>query len=315
MIKNLTLVVTAFLVCGCSALKQAPLVYTSKQMVGIDISAPTTESAGITASVGFKNVDAAYVPVAVSNSSDNIIADSKLIEIKDVYATYGRGDQRESGSNGTDKQQAENVKNLDETLKKKNTEESNLENANALLSLVNEAESALTTLDTLFKEYDETDAVQQDTKKTSISTINKVYARHSDTEFSDITVTNIPSIKKRLKEKYRADAEKAVKEAKEEVERASLAFNQAKEQLAKSLFESQRDAMSVFGSFDSSSSGSTNNVSVGFGKVFSTGVAAQNISKSLAVATIRASCIKVLQDVTDATLRVALMKECTSSSN
>jgi hypothetical protein len=47
---------------GCTALEQAPLVYTSKQIVGIDVSAPTTESTGVTVSVGYKNVDAAYVP-------------------------------------------------------------------------------------------------------------------------------------------------------------------------------------------------------------------------------------------------------------
>lgn len=315
MMKNLTLVVTAALMCGCSALKQAPLVYTSKQVLGIDISAPTTESAGITASVGFKNVDAAYVPVAVSNSNDSMNGDSKLTEIKDIYATYGRGDQHESGSDGTDKQQAENVKNLDEALKKKNTEESNLANANALLSLINDAESALTSLESLFEEYDAANADHQTAKNAAISTINKVYARHNDTEFSDIAKASIPSVRKRLKEKYRADAEKAVEDTKEEFESASLTFNQAKAQLAKSLFESQRDAMSVFGSFDSSSSGSTNEVSIGFGKVFSTGVAAQNISKSLEIATLRASCIKVLQNVSDATLRVTLMKECTSPNN
>ncbi len=57
----------ACLLAGCAGtIPQAPLVYVSKQSVGIDISTGMVESGGIAAHVGFRNLDAAYVPVAVT---------------------------------------------------------------------------------------------------------------------------------------------------------------------------------------------------------------------------------------------------------
>ena len=56
---------------ACSALDQAPLVYSSKTSVGIDVSGTSTENLGLSVSVGFKQVDAAYVPVAVAKPCDN----------------------------------------------------------------------------------------------------------------------------------------------------------------------------------------------------------------------------------------------------
>lgn len=51
---------------GCAPLAQAPLVYSSKNSYGIDISGTSTETPGVSLSIGVKLVDAAYVPVAVA---------------------------------------------------------------------------------------------------------------------------------------------------------------------------------------------------------------------------------------------------------
>jgi hypothetical protein len=51
---------------ACAPLQQAPLVYSSKTVVGLDISATTTETPGASFAFGYKSVDAAYVPVAVA---------------------------------------------------------------------------------------------------------------------------------------------------------------------------------------------------------------------------------------------------------
>jgi hypothetical protein len=51
---------------ACAPLQQAPLVYSSKQTLGVDLSSATTEQPGISLNLGFKSIDAAYVPVAVA---------------------------------------------------------------------------------------------------------------------------------------------------------------------------------------------------------------------------------------------------------
>jgi len=51
---------------ACAPLQQAPLVYSSKTVVGLDVSATTTETPGASFAFGYKSVDAAYVPVAVA---------------------------------------------------------------------------------------------------------------------------------------------------------------------------------------------------------------------------------------------------------
>jgi hypothetical protein len=62
---------------GCAPLQQAPLVYSSKLVIGADISTPTSESPGVSVSLGVKSVDAAYVPIAISKDG---WADVKLVK-------------------------------------------------------------------------------------------------------------------------------------------------------------------------------------------------------------------------------------------
>lgn len=54
------------ILAGCAPLAQAPLVYSSKSTFGLDVSATSTETPGVSFSIGSKQVDAAYVPVAVA---------------------------------------------------------------------------------------------------------------------------------------------------------------------------------------------------------------------------------------------------------
>ena len=51
---------------ACSPLQQAPLVYSSKSSFGLDLSATSTETPGISLNLGSKQVDSAYVPVVVA---------------------------------------------------------------------------------------------------------------------------------------------------------------------------------------------------------------------------------------------------------
>ena len=63
-------VTASVLLVACAPLQQAPLLYSSKTTVGLDVSTSTTESPGASISIGVKIVDAAYVPVAVSKERE-----------------------------------------------------------------------------------------------------------------------------------------------------------------------------------------------------------------------------------------------------
>jgi hypothetical protein len=66
----LAVLTLAALTQACAPLQQAPLVYSSKQSLGVDFSTATTEQPGLALNLGFKSVDAAYVPVAVAKACD-----------------------------------------------------------------------------------------------------------------------------------------------------------------------------------------------------------------------------------------------------
>lgn len=88
-----------FGLCARVPLQHAPLLYSSKTSVGIDVSTSTTESPGGSISMGVKVVDAAYVAVAVCkrlrNDASNKNIPSELVRIEAIFgegATTGRLD-------------------------------------------------------------------------------------------------------------------------------------------------------------------------------------------------------------------------------
>ncbi len=65
---------SVLLLGGCAHLEQAPLVYASKTSFGVDVSTASTENPGISMNLGYKQVDAAYVPVAVARKCNDGVA-------------------------------------------------------------------------------------------------------------------------------------------------------------------------------------------------------------------------------------------------
>ena len=71
---------SALFFLGCSPLEQAPLVYSSAATFGVSTGVNTTETLGFDIVLGYRHVDAAYVPVAVAKKSDNCNSDQKIFE-------------------------------------------------------------------------------------------------------------------------------------------------------------------------------------------------------------------------------------------
>lgn len=270
---------------ACAPLQQAPLMYTSKQVFGVDISAPTTESTGVTVNLGFKNVDAAYVPIAVSREKDS--------EIKLVSASYGEGD---NGKLYTDTLQQERIKKYSDALRK-----AEAVRAQATTSLANykTALSFNSAIDVSGADPAPLNQIILDLK--AISPSSALFNSKIDPP------AKFTSNELKLLE---GDAIKFVQAADD----AEKDLNSAKEELAESLYVARKDAMSVYGSFDSNTE--TTPAGVKLGKMFSTGVAAQNLTEGARVAStaeLMNGCAKLAEQISESATKLEFIKNCSKS--
>lgn len=271
-----SLFASLIIVTGCAPLQQAPLMYTSKQVFGVDISAPTTESTGVTMNLGFKNVDAAYVPIAVSKKDEK--------EISLVSATYGEGD----GNGESDQLQVTRIENLRTALLGEQTATKNLASATTDLSAAQEYNKFISAGDIL-------QAQNFSANNIAFSSAGLLKHRTTISENNPIPQPEVEKLKE-TQEKAQADYKTALS-----------ALDKAKKEMAESLYITRHDAMSVYGSFGASTGGSSSSINNKLGKMFSTGVAAQNLTegiknegKVLATGKFLANCIEIAKELATA---------------
>ncbi|WP_040066498.1 hypothetical protein [Pseudomonas batumici] len=279
---NKYILTTSLLISGCSPLQQAPLVYTSKQVLGIDISAPTTESTGVSMNLGFKNIDAAYVPLAVSKAAEG----NNAFEIKPVYATYGEGPQ--AGQTGTAPEQQQTVSKLTKELAVKDQQ----------VTLLKSAKAQLLEHKTLIEN--------------GPTPGNKLLSER----LSEL-VSLPPNVETKLKSNQTltpVEVQQTLIPVDEGIKTSEAAVAQKQKEISQALSITKQDAMSVFGSFDSGIKGdSASGVSHHLGKMFSTGVAAQNLTQGLQRYAVLEQCLNLIKSTTDETQKKNLIAMCNSS--
>lgn len=306
---------------ACAPLQQAPLVYSSKVAVGVDLSAAMTETPGASITVGYKQVDAAYVPVAVARpcpSSESTCS----------AAAYGlvplQGSNTiDSGNEDSEANQAAAKKLLDDVQK-----------ASAALAERRSAEqlaqqSAQTANEGLSRLKGELQPLQETAKASELQPDQAA-------RLAALVDTEIPKAEARAQQanKDLLAAQEATARAKAQVD----SFNV--DQLARATkivrgSDKKGDAYSVFGSFDGatraavtagSGSQAKGETSLIVGKVFSTGIASQFLTQGMRdyyanmaaerVASKVVDCLTaVLADVElkkDAAERKAAMEMCNS---
>jgi hypothetical protein len=77
---------------ACAPLQQAPLVYTSGVTVGLKVGVSPTQADAFETVIGFKMLDAAYVPVAVSKPDANgevKTSDTHSGKVHEIYGQFG----------------------------------------------------------------------------------------------------------------------------------------------------------------------------------------------------------------------------------
>ncbi|WP_417070920.1 hypothetical protein [Niveibacterium terrae] len=337
----------ALAIAGCVPLQQAPLVYSSAQLIGARVGINPTQADTAEVVVGVKIVDAAYAPVAVarhefndylkSNSRSGISDD--LFKIHEIYGQYGnqktvetirtlsneeRDDLKEYLLQATNLNILEkNLESQKETIKKIEHQRESTKTLIANLKEVKEkpCQDAISEIET--KRISELIAISNNCLKTpGIDTTSESFLKLSaakelieqPTQTDDPTITDLTNAENIKKEELSTTKSN---KAKQETE-LRLKEERVKRSLDKISGIEKRDAISVYGSFNSDTTASTGTplqtnsgqqtsqttqkdknkgITLTIGKVFSTGVAAQNLSeaqKVLASAAPLNSCIQAL---------------------
>lgn len=272
------------LLAACAPLQQAPLLYSSKTTVGLDISSAASETPGGSISIGVKIVDAAYVPVAVSkrlrDDANNRDIASEIIRVE---AQFGEG----NNTGQLDSLSAENKEKIAAYLQAKLVEDRlTAEVARLARSITRDEgerdrqQALLTAAQAAVDKHGA--GTSADVKKADTDTVQAAQKKLGEVQ-ADI-VRDRPRL---------VEQQKKLREAKAVAEQR---LNDASDAVA-FLRTDKRDALSVYGRFNADSAataGSSSTARLTAGKIFSTGVASQNLTEAVrkeAEASAMAQCL------------------------
>jgi len=300
--------------CGlgaCAPLQQAPLVYSSRLVVGLDVSANVAENQGGSISIGVKSVDSAYVPVAVSKQLDQRSDKAeKTLEVRVIEARYGEGSTAETSDDATNaernrkidgyfsaKQSADLVVSQLATLEKDISAQTTLiTQLESLKSSILAASKIPEPIAQVASEPPAPPSARSEALKMRADDINKLNADRSasiatltvqpDGMYNVVQVINDIDSKLMLLKNAKASIEGQLPDLKTQRQIKVDQAAQAKAEAIRVTGLSQTnktDAMSVYGRFDSNGSGNTSEgrANLLVGKVFSTGLASQNLTEAV----------------------------------
>lgn len=325
---------------ACSPLQQAPLVYSSKVTVGIDVSANVAESQGGSINIGVRSIDSAYVPVAVSKELDK---NAKVSEgtrgLERIEARYGAGTSAETTDDTTAGERNRKIEAYFAAKQAADAAATALAAAENQLSLVG---TQLTQIQTLRSGVVAASAARAAAAAASAvgtpsTQVPDAYKQRAD-DIAKLNLdqkTSIPVLKladdgkdnaadvlKSIDERIaalttaRSTMEAGLPNLKAQRQAAGDESARAKDaavRVAGLSQTSKTDAMSVYGRFDANTGASTEKgagASVLVGKVFSTGLASQNLTEAVMLeATARClnSGLELAKSMTDDAGRKAII--------
>jgi hypothetical protein len=311
---RIALLAFSLVAAACAPLQQAPLVYSSKVTVGLDVSANVAENQGASVNIGVKTLDSAYVPVAVSKEIDKKTreGDEKTLGLQLIEARYGEGAQADSSDPAGAAERNRKIdtyfaakKAADDAASEHAKSESSLANRNGLISRLETLRSniegaqklpetvapATTTsqpqasarAEALNLRAQELSKFVQDTN-TGIPALALTDGRYNVDEVTTALARQI-DVNKAARDKLQADLPRLKAEAQAAAAEADRAKAEAVKVVGLSN-TSKSDAMSVYGSFDSKATGDAGksaNAGLLIGKVFSTGLASQNLTEAVKI--------------------------------
>ena len=274
---------------GCGALQQAPLVYASKVSVGIDAAATSTETPGFSINVGYKQVDTAYVPVAVARDCKPDSTQPCKDKIFEIIPLSGNNDI--IGKTKVSEQSLADAKAaIDVASKEVERSRAKLEEAQTDVATKNKARDAAKSAADAAAEADKAEATDLAKKAQSVA---------------DTAQTTL------------VGAQRAFEATQAKLGEAGTAYSKLTSPPSLDSTNQRKDAFSVYGSFDGKTKNTAgkDSVSVGLdlGRTFSTGVASQNLTEGVRSAACLDSAARILDkaaDKADAALLKSLVALC-----
>ncbi|MEK8080719.1 hypothetical protein [Pseudomonas sp. XK-1] len=247
------LIASAALMSACA--NESPLLFVSKTSVGLDVSTPTTGSTEISVNFGWKSLDAAYVPVVEIIDTEK---DLHLVLSGDNAKDYEKPEDANALRKEINKLQ-EQLKTAQQELASA-TADKKPEKEQKVTDLKTKITEALANKDTNTGNAIETESTVAPAIASELVTATSLYKKSFDSYERMIAASTATDEEKKLK--------------KEAVQAQQNVVATLSEALLKSI--DRKDALSVFSVVD------TNSIfreSIGVGKVFATGMAAQNVSR------------------------------------
>lgn len=295
-----TMPLMALLAAGCYPLEQAPLVYTSRQQMGVNVSAGTPDNPGLELSIGYKGVDAALVPVMVAKHCPEVSAqqcDRLTYHLERILGKNNVGDESSVDSNriselqGAVRVHQAEVTRLEDDLKDVKSQIADIDRSQSELQAFSAERQTI--VDSQTREENDGDQGTPAEDRT---------ARLQEIDSQIETLKSKLDARPEL-EATRSRTETEIVNAKSRLTDDRNRLKELQERRAQSSRDDKEDALSVFGSFDGNASANNNSASLGVGKVFSTGVASQHLTQGLGRASsvaVRAKCIQTVADVAKA---------------
>lgn len=247
---------------GCVPMEQAPLTYTSKMTAGLGMSTGTTDTPGFDVTIGYKEVNIAVVPVAVAKYCDtateaqcqNAIYEMELVTGRKIDAVENSPLQRRLDELNGD---------LERLVGEQKTDSERLASLRSQIAVADAATAAKRELDELGTASTDEAPERQSVRATLMAKIGQRPA--------DFNVANARQEAAQIEYNQSALTAKAATYRQEQARLSS--------QLDRNSNSHRYDAYSVFGKFNGNASARREGAGLTVGKVFATGIAAQNLTE------------------------------------
>ncbi len=277
------------MIAGCYPLEQAPLVYSSKQQIGVHVTSGTTDTPGIDIVVGYKGLDIALVPVAVAKFCEAADHEDCLNEIYRMQVIAG-GRQDPLKTKEIAARITELQKSISEDKRQFAFNENEITDLDQKLAQAYRLKQLLSDIDNINKKIksirltEDGKVVPEDVDLNNRLNADLNQKERESEEYIRVARLDIGVEEKRLG-KLRAENTGLGASIKLEEER--LAGLELQQQGTKA--GSRADALSVYGTFTGDANGDAKTAGLSAGKVFATGVAAQYLAERAGTAACLAS--------------------------
>lgn len=251
---------------GCAPLEQAPLVYSSTKQFGVGVKSGAPDAPGVDLNIGFRAVDAAYVPVAVAKPCPQVgtcsTAGHDIMPITGVNEVRGQSRVDRSRIEALNKIIEEGTRAIDAAAVRK--------------TVINERIKEIATLDSLRSRVAVLAGAATEDPPRTLTASEESELVNKRSEIARISAYDAKALGDELGKIDRDNANTGAQIAKARDELTPLLAQQEIE-----TGNNKVDALSVYGTFDGDATGEGQKASLKLGNTFSTGVAAQNVTQGV----------------------------------